>query len=227
MKRFNSIMWGAVFVVAGVLFALNALEITNIDFFFEGWWTFLIIVPSFIGLLTTKEKTGNAIGLTVGTFLFLGTRDIISFDMLWKLIAPVIIIFIGIKLIYTGVVGNRSTEVLKKIREKGGQIKNVAAVFSNANVNFSGETFTGAELNAVFGGVKCDLRNAVIEQDCVINGSAIFGGIDVLVPENVNVKVYSNSVFGGVTDKRHYRFKGEGPTLYINATCMFGGVDLK
>ncbi len=227
MKRFNSIMWGAVFVVAGVLFALNALEITNIDFFFEGWWTFLIIVPSFIGLFTTKEKTSNAIGLTIGTILFLCIRDIISFDMLWKLIAPVIIVFIGIKLIYTGIVGNRGTEVLRKIREKGGQIKNVAAVFSGVDVNFSGETFTGAEVNAVFGGVKCDLRNAVIEQDCVINGSAIFGGIDIFVPENVNVKIYSNSVFGGVEDKRHYRFKGDGPTLYINATCMFGGVDLK
>lgn len=227
MKRFSSIMWGAVFIVAGVLFALNALEITNIDIFFEGWWTLLIIVPSFIGLLTSKEKTGNAIALAVGVLLFMGVRDIISFDMLWKLIAPVIIIFIGVKLIYTGVVGNRSTEVLKKIKEKGGHLRNVAAVFSSANVNMDGEAFTGAEFNAVFGGIKCDLRNAIIEQDCVINGSAIFGGIDVLVPDNVNVKIYSNSVFGGVSDKRAYRFKGEGPTLYINAICMFGGVDLK
>lgn len=227
MKRFNSIMWGAVFVVAGVLFALNALEITNIDFFFEGWWTFLIIVPSFIGFLTTKDKTGNAIGLTVGTFLFLCVRDIISFDMLWKLIAPLIIIFIGIKLIYSGIVGNRGTEVLKKIKANGGRINNTAAVFSSAVVNFDGEVFNGAEFNSVFGDVKCDLRNAVINQDCVINGTAVFGGIDVFVPENVNVKVYSNSVFGGVEDKRAYRFKGDGPTLYINAICLFGGVDLK
>ncbi len=227
MKRFSNIMWGAVFVVAGVLFALNALEITNIDIFFDGWWTLLIIVPSFIGLLTGKEKTGNAIILTIGVFLFLCARDIISFDMLWKLIAPVIIIFIGIKLIYSGVVGNRSTEVLKKIKEKGGHLRNVAAVFSSATVNTDGEAFTGAEFNAVFGGIKCDLRNAIIEQDCVINATAIFGGIDVLMPENVNVKVYSNSIFGGVEDKRQYRFKGDGPTLYINAICMFGGVDLK
>ncbi|MBQ3137504.1 MAG: hypothetical protein IJB74_08510 [Clostridia bacterium] len=227
MKRFNSIMWGIVFVFAGVVFALNALGVTHVDIFFEGWWTLLIIVPSFIGLLTTKEKTGNAITLTVGVFLLMCVRDIISFDMLWKLIVPVIVIFIGIKLIYTGIVGNRSTEVLKKIKEKGGPIKNVAAVFSGANVNFDGEAFTGAEVNAVFGGVKCDLRNALIEHDCVINGSAIFGGIDVYVPENINIKIYSNSVFGGVSDKRHNRFRGDGPTLYINAICMFGGVDIR
>ncbi|MBE6775929.1 MAG: hypothetical protein E7543_07045 [Ruminococcaceae bacterium] len=227
MKRFNNVMWGAVLVVAGVLFALNALEITNIDIFFEGWWTLLIIVPSFIGLLTTKEKTANAIGLSVGVMLLLGVRDIISFDMLWKLILPVIIILIGIKLIYAGIVGNRGTEILRRIKENGGRVKNVAAVFSGAVVNFEEEEFTGAELNAVFGSVKCDLRNAVINQDCVINGSAIFGGIDVLVPQDINVKIYSNSVFGGVEDKRTYRMKGDGPTLYINATCMFGGVDIK
>lgn len=227
MKRFSNIIWGAVFVVAGALFALNALEITNIDIFFEGWWTLLIIVPSFIGLLTSKEKTANGIGLSIGVILFLCVRDIISFDMLWKLIAPVIIIFIGFKLIYTGIAGNRGTEVMRKLKEKGGKVKNVAAVFSSAVVDFEGEEFTGAEFNAVFGGVKCDLRNAVIEQDCVINGSAVFGGIDVLVPQDINVKIYSNSIFGGVEDKRHYRFKGEGPTLYINATCMFGGVDIK
>ncbi len=227
MKRFNSIMWGAVFVVAGVLFALNALEITNIDIFFDGWWTLLIIIPSFIGLFTSREKTGNAITLSIGVILLLCVRDVISFDRIWKLVVPAIIVFVGIKLIYTGIVGNKSTEVLKSIKENGGQIKNVAAVFSGANVNYGGEVFTGAELNAVFGGVKCDLRNAVIEQDCVINSSAIFGGIDVYVPENVNVKIYSNSVFGGVSDKRRCRYKGDGPTVYINAVCMFGGVDLR
>lgn len=227
MKRFNNIMWGVVFVAAGVLFGLNALEITHINIFFEGWWTFLIIIPSLIGLLTTKEKTGNAIALSIGVILFMFTRDIISFDMLWKLILPVIILFIGFKLIYSGIVGNKSTEVFRKIKEKGGQVKSAAATFSTTNVNFDGEAFTGAELNAVFGAVKCDLRNAVIESDCVLNATAIFGDIDVSVPENINIKVYSNSVFGGVTDKRHYRFKGEGPTLYINANCMFGGVDIK
>ena len=36
-----------------------------------------------------------------------------------------------------------------------------------------------AELEAVFGGMKCDLRNAVIQGDCVIHASAVFGGLDI------------------------------------------------
>ena len=103
MKRFNSIMWGAVLVIGGVLFSLNILELTNIDFFFEGWWTFLIIVPSFIGLFTTREKILNAVALSVGTISFLCIREIITFVMLLKLIVPVAIILIGVKLICLGV----------------------------------------------------------------------------------------------------------------------------
>lgn len=33
MKKLTKILWGIVLVAAGVLFALNALEITNYDIF--------------------------------------------------------------------------------------------------------------------------------------------------------------------------------------------------
>ena len=36
--------------------------------------------------------------------------------------------------------------------------------------------FNGANLTAVFGGVKCDLRNAIIEEDALINACSVFGG---------------------------------------------------
>ena len=94
-------------------------------------------------------------------------------------------------------------------------------------MNFSGEVFQGAELNAVFGGVECDLRNAIIEQDCVIQASAVFGGIDIYVPTNVNIKVSSNSIFGGVSNKTANYHDELAPTIYIKCNCMFGGVDIK
>ena len=94
-------------------------------------------------------------------------------------------------------------------------------------MNFDSEEFNGAELTAVFGGVKCDLRNAIIEKDCAITATAVFGGIDIFVPDYVNVKINSNSIFGGVSDKNHRSSVPGAVTLYINATCMFGGVDIK
>lgn len=76
-----------------------------------------------------------------------------------------------------------------------------------------------------FGGVKCDLRNAVIEHDCAIGASAIFGGIDILVPAGVNVKVSTTAIFGGTSNKTAPQ--PNGPTIYITGTCMFGGVEIK
>lgn len=56
MKKTN-ILWGLVFIILGVIFGLNALEITNINIFFSGWWTLFIIVPSFIDLFKKNDKT--------------------------------------------------------------------------------------------------------------------------------------------------------------------------
>ena len=87
--------------------------------------------------------------------------------------------------------------------------------------------FEGTTLTAVFGGVECDLRGAIINHDCVVNATAIFGGVDIFVPEGVLVKTYSTAFFGGVGEKKRPQPAAGMPTLYINATCLFGGVDIK
>lgn len=103
MKRINSIVWGLALLAVSAVLILNAFEITNIEIFFDGWWTLFIIVPSFIGLLTDRDKTGNIIGLVIGVFLLLACQNILDFDIMWKLIVPVIIAVIGIKMILGGI----------------------------------------------------------------------------------------------------------------------------
>lgn len=225
MKRINSILWGIALLGVSCVLVLNALQITSIDIFFDGWWTLFIIVPSFIGLFTSHEKISNIIGLLIGVFLLLVCQNVLDFDMLWKLTVPIIIAVIGIKMIFKGVIGNR--EYVKSIEANSDDIKTGFAAFSGQDINFNNEVFHGAELTAVFGGVKLDLRNAVFEGDTVINACCIFGGADIFVPDNVNVKINSNSIFGGVDNKKHQNSKDNLHTIYLNGTCIFGGVDVK
>lgn len=110
MKKVSGILWGIVLVVAGVLFALNGLDITDIDIFFDGWWTLLIIVPCVAGLFTEREKTGNIIGIALGVFLLLCCQDILSFSLVWKLLIPVIIVIVGFKMIFNGLRGNKDND---------------------------------------------------------------------------------------------------------------------
>ena len=228
MKKINSILWGVALIALGVILSLNAFNITSINIFFDGWWTLFIIVPCAIGLITNHEKCGNIIGICIGVFLLLCCRGIWSFGMFWKLLVPAIIVIIGIKMIFGNIIGGRKgEEVYKTMKNNGTEFENATATFSSAALDFSGEVFHGAEMNAVFGGAKCDLRNAVIENDCVINATAVFGGIDIFVPDNINVKINSTSIFGGVSKKNPRKNEADRPTLYINATCLFGGVDIK
>lgn len=227
MKRTNQIIFGIILVGIGLVLGLNAFGITDISIFFSGWWTLFIIVPSLIGLVSRKDITGNLIGLAIGVFLFLCCQDVLDFDMVWKLIFPAIIVIFGLKMVFGNRFDKVNAERIKQIESSNGSVCNGTAVFSGERMNFSGDLFNGAELNAVFGGLDCDIRNAVIEHDCVINASAVFGGIDIFVPNNINIKVSSNSFFGGVSNKASNYHNDSAPTLYIKGTCLFGGVDIK
>lgn len=70
MKKVEHILWGLVFIAAGLIIGGNSLGIIDVNLFFNGWWTLFIIVPCFISLLTEKEKTGNIIGLVIGIHFF-------------------------------------------------------------------------------------------------------------------------------------------------------------
>ena len=225
MKKISSVLWGLVLIAIGVVVGLKAFGM-NINIFFDGWWTLFIIVPCAIGLFTEREKTGNLIGIGVGVFLLLCCQDILSFALLWKLLVPAIIIIVGLKMIFGGLFGNKASEMINTMKQNGNSPRVGCATFSGCNMIFDGEVFEGAELTAVFGGVKCDLRGAVIEKDCAITVSSTFGGIDILVPQNVNVKTNVNGIFGGVSNKTQIN-KENAVTIYIIGNCIFGGVDIK
>ena len=144
---------------------------------------------------------------------------------MWKLIVPVIIAVIGIKMILGGI--GRNKGLIKSMEANSDDMKTGFAAFSGQDIRFDNEIFKGAELTSVFGGIKCDLRNAVFEGDTVINACCIFGGADILLPDNVNIKVNSNSLFGDIDNKKHQNSKDNQYTVYLNGTCIFGGVDVK
>ena len=229
MKNFRNVLWGIVLIAVGIIIGANALGIADIDIFFDGWWTLFIIVPCFIGLFNEREKTGNIIGIIIGAALLLSCQGILNFDMIWKLALPVILIIIGLSFIFRDTFNKEVSDAIKRLNAGRPGESEYFATFSGQNVNFDREEFKAASLNAVFGGVKCDLTGAIINEDCVVNCSAVFGGITVYAPDDVKIKIKSSSIFGGVsnTKKPSVNENENEKTLYINATCIFGGVEIK
>ena len=78
---------------------------------------------------------------------------------------------------------------------------------------------------ALFGGIDLDMREAVFEAPRVeISGFWCFGGLDIKVPEGVQVRDETAGIFGG-TDIRNLGEPISGaPTLVIKGITLFGGV---
>ena len=139
---------------------------------------------------------------------------------IYRIIIAAILIAFGFML------GCSSSGIMRSFGSFGGEADG-SVFFSGKTVSFDGETFSGANLNAVFGGLKCDLRNAVVENDCTIQIHAVFGGIDIFLPDDVNVKVDVNPSFGGVSDITGRDYNPNTPTIYRQGNCVFGGVNIK
>lgn len=218
MNNLRNILWGIVFTTLGVIIGLNTLNITDINLLFDGWWTLFIIIPCFIGLFKVEDKTSNIIGLIIGIVLLMGCQKIIDFDKIWGLILPIFLIVVGLSFIFRGnfTLKNKA----KKTEEK------IDAIFSSQNIKLDDIKDLNMNMRAIFGGIKLDLTSAKITSDVVINTSCIFGGIDILVRDDINIKIKSSNILGGVSNNKKETSKSKY-TIYINSTCIFGGLNIK
>ena len=92
---------------------------------------------------------------------------------------------------------------------------------------YRGETFHGARLDAFCGGIRMDLREAVITEDEEIDIHTFCGGIELFVPTHVNIEVKSRSFIGGVGNHAIHTADQKAPTIHIIASNFLGGVDIK
>jgi hypothetical protein len=92
---------------------------------------------------------------------------------------------------------------------------------------YHGEPFHGARLDAFCGGIRMDLREAVITEDEEIDIHTFCGGIELFVPTHVNVEVKSRSFIGGVGNHATRNADPKAPTIHIVASNFFGGIDIK
>ena len=105
----------------------------------------------------------------------------------------------------------------------------VVAVFSGARRVGRWRPARRETAVAVFGGVELDLRDAELPPGGMqLSAWAVFGGVNVTVPEGVRVEVSGIAVFGG-----RQVHGGDAPhspqayTVRVHAIAVFGGVNVK
>ena len=223
MDKINRILWGLVFIVLGIIIALNVFNIIDFNIFFRGWWLVFIIVPCFIGLFdnTNESKVGNIVGLVIGVLLLLMCNNLIRFDIIIKLFIPAIFVIIGLYLILGSSINSKVKEKINSTNKDN--LESIVATFSEKSEKPN--KFNGAKVDAIFGSVYLDLSESSIKNESVIVATGIFGSVNIKVPEDVQVIIKSTPIFGGVSNKS--KGKNEKKIIYIEAYAVFGSVDIK
>lgn len=217
-EKTGDILWGLVLIAVGILIGGKVFGLIDFSLYFPGWWCLILIVPCAIGIVKHGFQIFNTAGLLLGIAFLLQQNGYIEAELIEKLMVPAIFFIIGFSILGRALFAGPT-------KKYAGNQHYAATFAGNTVMPQGGEAFEGCSVDAVFGGVVLNLKNVEIQDGAVIDASAIFGGVDIMVPENVRVKVHSTSLFGGAKQKRGGT--ADGPVLYVNTLCMFGGVDVK
>lgn len=78
------------------------------------------------------------------------------------------------------------------------------------------------------GGSDIDFSEATFSHRVTrVTTLCILGGLDIKVPEGVNVVLKTFCILGGVSNKAHGRHDPDAPTLIIQGLFLLGGMDVK
>ena len=233
-KDYSALIWGLIFVVVGIIFGGNALNIWDIDIFFPGWWTLFLIIPGLISMVRYGFNWGSGILVIIGLVLLFDALDIIDDGVIWKLIFPLVLVAVGISIIAsffrTGTKkGIKSEEYSKSKSYKydSTQYPRNTAILGGGDYKNNTEDLKGVVAEAILGGLSIDLRDAKITEDIVLELTAVLGGIDIFIPDNVRVEIISGvPVLGGFEHKIN-RNAISGPKVRIKYTAVLGGIEVK
>jgi hypothetical protein len=81
---------------------------------------------------------------------------------------------------------------------------------------------------AIMGGGELDLREASFAQaETIIYAFTIMGGIEIIVPDDVTVRVEGIGLLGGFEDKASGEAGPGAPVLHVRGLAILGGVEVR
>ncbi len=226
----SGLVFGILIVGAGLLLLLDQLGALAPH---QAWdfWPLLLVVFGALALLRPSQAPHRFLGgllILTGLAVQVELLDLIAFDL--SLLWPALLILFGL---YVFWVAWRQRGGDGDIDLESDDAVDALAVFGGTQTVNTSQRFAGGVASAVFGGCELDLTRAEIQgEQAVLHTRALFGGVDIRVPEHWNVVVKGIGILGGYEDKsRHPKPEPDAETpvknLILKGYAMFGGVDVK
>lgn len=206
----------------GLLWTLDNLDFIEADQLME-WWPIMIVLAGVARLANPQtSRLGSALIIFFGTLLLLDSIDLIDVD--FGDLFPLLIAAVGAKIIVDALGRRREAP---SSGDPGASLHAFALMAGIHRQSTSAE-FRGGDVSAIMGGVELDLRHARMAdgEEAIIDAFAMWGGVEIRVPDNWRVRGNVMPLLGGFDDKT--RPTGEsGPVLNVRGTAIMGGIEVK
>lgn len=217
---------GGVLIVLGLLFTLDNMGVLDVGGFWR-FWPLILIVIGLLKVLQPREDGQRAFGvalIAVGIFLQLQMLAFLnwSFRDVW----PVLLIVLGGLLVWRAVGRGKAPG----FKPSSASDLSEMAFMGGVNRVVVSQEFRGGEVTAVMGGVEVDLRQAAIaDGPAVIDVFALWGGIEIRVPQEWIVDVKGIPIMGGFENTTHPSVTDPAlaQKLVVRGTAIMGGVEIK
>jgi len=225
--------FGLFMMIVGGGLLLDAFGVLEFGDQLSMWWPSILMI---IALAQIIGRSGSIVGsgilFTVGALLQLSKLDYLPGGF-WGAFWPIVLILIGLSMISSrwkkkATATPVDPNFIGSVNVEGTRIDR-NAIFNGVEARVTSTDFTGGDVSAIFGGVDLDLRDAQIDGGvATLTVSAIFGGVDIVINPKWKIVVKGTPIFGGIDDKSfRYQPEPNAPTLVIDATVVFGGIEIR
>ena len=223
MRFTPQLLVGVMVIVVGLLMTFDNLGLVHAEQYIRFWPASLIGV-GVLKLWHAREGSGGGFGGVIFTFagawLLLEQLSVVrlSFWELW----PMFIVVFGGFLVWQGFSRPRP----RRDADVNSTVSAMAVMGAVMRGNNS-HVFRGGDLTAIMGGCELDLRHAAIDGEAVIDVFALWGGIEVRVPEDWSVESRVVPILGGVEDKTRPPQGASRHRLVLRGFVVMAGVEIK
>lgn len=227
------LIFGVTVFVLGVLFTLDRLGLVDARGYVRYWPLALVAA----GLIMLIEPTGGprrVFGAALAFFgggLLLDNLRLVRFD--WGVVFPLFLLAVGAALVWQALGGRRHLPATGG--ESGGSGADAGAgtvsgfaVLGGVKRRSTSTAFRGGDASAVLGACELDLRHAALAPGgAELDTFALWGGVEIRVPEDWEVEVRGTPILGGFEDLTKSGPSAGGRRLVIRGLAIMGGVEVR
>jgi hypothetical protein len=214
------IIFGLMLLWLGTLFFLDEANIVESEPFWK-YWPVAIVLFGVVKLITPGNRAFGALATIFGMGFLLDSLDIWEFD--WSLVFPSLLVFAGGTLLWRGL----RPRLPGASDADASEVTHAFAMLGGSTHRITSQNFRGGDATAMLGGVEIDLTGADVRGTATIDVFAMWGGIEIKVPESWSVELQGFPLLGAVEDSRKHPTSDPTKRLVVRGTAIMGGIEVK